>query len=86
MSVCPSCKKSFRTLEDEVGTHACPSCGHDEYGRLSIDIEAFVKACVTRGLYPDGVAFALTHEAYKGVPGRVIDELIEEELKRYESY
>jgi Zn finger protein HypA/HybF involved in hydrogenase expression len=26
---CPRCRKSFRTLADEVGDHPCPYCGYD---------------------------------------------------------
>lgn len=25
---CPVCRCSFRTLEDEYGTHPCPRCGY----------------------------------------------------------
>ena len=25
---CPRCRRSFKTLADEVGTHPCPRCGY----------------------------------------------------------
>lgn len=30
MARCPSCKCTFRTLEDEEGMHACPRCGYGD--------------------------------------------------------
>ncbi len=27
---CSQCKKSFKTLADEAGTHSCPKCGYFE--------------------------------------------------------
>lgn len=28
MSKCPHCRRSFQTLEDEIGMHDCPHCGY----------------------------------------------------------
>jgi len=28
---CPECRRSFRVLADERGTHACPHCGYDPH-------------------------------------------------------
>lgn len=28
MPRCPECKKVFRVMEDELGMHDCPYCGH----------------------------------------------------------
>lgn len=30
MARCPSCRQSFRTLEDEEGMHPCPFCGYGD--------------------------------------------------------
>jgi hypothetical protein len=29
---CPVCRYTFRTLDDEVGTHPCPRCGWADPG------------------------------------------------------
>ena len=39
MARCPSCRRHFRTLDDEEGLHDCPFCGEEPYPQAVRDAD-----------------------------------------------
>ncbi len=39
---CPKCNRSFRTLEDEYGTHDCPYCGYSPHELCDQDFQDYM--------------------------------------------
>src|SRR6185312_7990444 len=88
---CPQCRSRIVTLADEAGDYGCNGCGWGpEAGReateeLRSDNASYVASCKERGCIPDAFAFSLSYQPrYNRVPGAVIDEMITEEMAKYE--
>jgi hypothetical protein len=64
MARCPNCKRHFRTLEDEEGMHACPSCGFDGHEEESV---GSTDACNVCGLDISSQGTLISLEGYCGL-------------------
>ncbi|MCU6709312.1 hypothetical protein M6D81_11400 [Paenibacillus sp. J5C_2022] len=74
---CPNCHARNRELADEACDHPCGRCGWEPYSerRLRADIRDYLRS----GGVADAFSFAsLAYPAYKDVPGRDIQRIIDE--------